>query len=210
MSSSTSTYLPFSYSYGGFGYTGTAFQPDTLSLFVKKGNKLLIHHTEPVVNLVAKWIPLLGSMAGVWRVIQAVGVIFLYPSRREPSSSLLWNAFKNFARGIVEAIPGSGICLIIFDAARNRFVISSKIAKQVANEDNIGGFALDGKVLHTIDLASFERRKNIQSISEEHSFIVFTRFVLEYLQSCAQTCNAEIPLSGPLQTFKEESLKGAQ
>ncbi len=207
---SFSTHLPFHYSYGGFGYTGTGFQPDTLSLFVKKGNKLLIHHTEPVINLVAKWIPLLGSMAGVWRVIQAVALIFLHPFRPDQSSSDgFWNELKNLGRGIVEACPGSGICLIIFDALRNNYMISFKIAQEVANKDNIVGFALDGIVFPTIDLAVFERRKNFQSTSDIHSFTAFTRFALDYLRGCGQKCNAEVPLAGPLKIFREESLNGA-
>jgi hypothetical protein len=149
-------------------------------------------------------------MAGVWRIIQAVGVIFQYLFRQEPSSSILWNAFKNLGRGTVEACPGSGICLIIFDAVRNHYVISPKIAQEVTNQDNIVGFALDGVVLPTIDLASFERRKNFQSISDIHSFYFFTRFALDYLRNCSANTKRELmPIIGPFKIFRKESLKGA-
>jgi hypothetical protein len=143
-------------------YTGTAIQPDVLTIFVKKekDEPPCMQYTQPTANVMGKCVPIVGSVIGIARIVNAVKAIFrsIYHWKEVPKGALL-NAFRNLVRGMIELIPGSGLYLIMFDTLRNHFVFSSNIEKQVANQQNIAGIAMDGRVMCTIDLAAVQNLK---------------------------------------------------
>src|SRR3954471_19703342 len=113
------------YRYRDVMYTGTAMQPDVLTFFVKKekDERPRMHHAESTANLMGKWVPIVGSIIGIARVVNAVKEIFrcAFTKDEVPKGTLL-NAFSNLVRGVVEIIPGAGLSLVMFDTLRNHFV----------------------------------------------------------------------------------------
>ncbi len=147
------------YTYNQTFYTGTLIQPDTLSIFTKKekDQDFLICNEEPVANMLGKCVPFVGSCTGIARIVKSVKAIFQNLSKSDASEpNPLWNAFKNLFRGIAEAFPFSGIFLILFDAVRNSVIIHSKITKEIKEQKNIAGIAIDGKVIMTVDVTQLD------------------------------------------------------
>ncbi len=173
------------YQYRDIMYTGTAIQPDVLTFFVKKGKeeRLRIEYVQSTANVMGKFIPIVGSVIGIARIVNAVKAIFrsIFYWKQVPKGALL-NAFRNLVRGIIEFIPGSGLSLIMYDALRNHFVFSSNIAKQVANQQNIAGIAMDGRVMCTIDLAAVQNlKKQMRKPVAEAEDVDFLRQATLYL-----------------------------
>lgn len=157
-----STRLDF-YDYNQTFYTGIDTQPDVFHMFVKpeKGNKkFIMHNAMPLANWLG-FFPVVSFFSGAARVSNAVKVIFKELSHlkllsEEAHKKELWNAFKNLFRGIVEMIPLTGIALIIFESARNAFYCG-KIIKELSEQENISGVAIDGKIIITIDLGKVDK-----------------------------------------------------
>jgi len=171
------------YQYRDVMYTGTAMQPDVLTMFIKKEHdeRPRMQYMEPTANVMGKWVPVVGSVIGVARVVNAVKAIFqcAFSKDQLPKGALL-NGFKNLVRGIVEMIPGAGLSLVMFDTLRNHFFFSSNIEKQVAKQQNIAGIAMDGRVICTIDLALLQRVKQSHPKWEELDF--FRAATLNFLK----------------------------
>lgn len=150
------------YQYHNIFYTGTAVQPDALQIFIKpdKGVKgSLAVNALPIANWIGFCCPGISLVSGAIRVCNAVQKIFKeIPRLREGDEhrAELWNAFKNLFRGFVEMVPFTGITLVLFDAIRNS-VRLKKILKELKEEENIAGVAMDGKILFTIDLEKVDR-----------------------------------------------------
>lgn len=174
------------YSYHTTYYTGTLFQPDALSLFIKakKDEKdFLICHAEPMANIYGKWVPIAGSYVGVARVVEAVKSIFKNLSNKTVSEpNALWIAFKNLFRGIVEFIPFSGVFLIFYDSLRNSITIHAKIAKEIQQQKNIAGIAMDGKVIFSIDLEQLDNILSKNPTSDKERLAILTELCLQFLK----------------------------
>ncbi|MGK5595485.1 MAG: hypothetical protein ACSNEK_09035 [Parachlamydiaceae bacterium] len=176
-----SSYLNM-YKYNNQFYTGTQIQPDTLSLFIKTSGKssLYVADATAPANRIGV-LPVVGSFAGIIRINNAVKEIFK-PSRDSSGSCARWNAIKNLFRGLTEAIPGSGIFLILFDAMRNAIYIHSRISKQIKEQENVAGVAVDGKVIATIDLNRFKNSFSNSPLSDQKSLAYFSYICLAFLE----------------------------
>jgi hypothetical protein len=170
-------------------FTGTPVQPDTLSLFIKKGENddFLVCNAEPTANIIGKCVPIIGSFTGVLRIVHSVKVIFQCMSNKNSEPGVFWNAFKNLFRGIAEVCPFSGIFLILFDAVRNSISIHSNISDEIKTFENIAGIAVDGKVIFTIDLSELENAIKIKHTSDKHYLSAFKELSLEFLKRQEQS-----------------------
>lgn len=145
-------------------YTGTDVQPDKISLFVKqkKEDHLAIINKQPLANWLGYSV-IVSSFSETARIVKAVKQIFSELSQmkfrnNDPHLHECWNAFKNLFRGMIGIIPIAGnLTLILFDACKNAYLIS-KIEKGLADQENIAGIAMDGKIVFT---TSFENIKKI-------------------------------------------------
>lgn len=138
-------------------YSGTEEQPDLLTYFIKpKGGKNVLHfHALPAVTWVG-YFPLISIGTGAARAVNAVQEIFKCLANQQADQeraahSELWNAIKNLFKAIAEICPLTGLCLIIYDAIRNEIHFAA-IKRQLEQQDNIAGVAIDGKVIATIDI----------------------------------------------------------
>lgn len=175
------------YRYHDHFCTGTEVQPDTLSIFVKtKEGNFLVNHTEPGVKAVGKLIPLVGSYAGVLRVIAIAKAIFkkLFNSN-DANPNTLRNLFINLIRAIADACPFSGIFLIIYDSVQKSLLINPNISKQIHEQNNIAGIAIDGKVCITFSLeflCELAKMKDLPT-SDKDLLTFFNELVLRILSN---------------------------
>ncbi len=173
-----------SYRYHDIFYTGTETQPDSLNFFVKmkKGeNSFLAQHAMPLANWMG-YMPIIGSFTGVARIINSVKTIFENFSQNKTSEKQ--TIYKNFFRGFVEVLPFTGVSLMLFDAIRIRRV-EAKIKKEVQEQENIVGLAMDGNLMFTvgtIGLSQLEKLRTKPSWSNEDRLRTFTFLCLKFLE----------------------------
>ena len=132
------------------------------------------------------YVPVASVFSGTIRVIEAAKIVFKELSQSKTAEekarkSELWNAFKNIFRGIIEIIPLTGIALILFDATRGAIYIN-RINKELKERENIVGIAIDGKIILTIDFATFDRNLTNPSSDSKHRLDVFQDLCLQCLK----------------------------
>lgn len=176
------------YSYSSSSYTGTKQNPDNLFFFVKDDaatKKLECHCFENDANFFGK-IPIIGYFFGAKRVADASSNIFKHLRDKQPvEKNVYWMDFKNFSRGLLEMLPGTGLFHAIYDAIRS-IAYTSRIIKQVANQNNIAGFSLNGKVVCTIDLKTLDNLisqvANKQNTSSEYKLAILEEYCKKAMQ----------------------------
>lgn len=176
------------YSYHHLFYTGTTVQPDVLHVFIKPEKDSENFSGYNHVPL-ATWIglaPVASCVSGAIRIKKSIKVIFKELShlellKEEAHKATLWNAFKNLGRGIVEVIPLTGIFLIVFESARVVFYCA-KIKKEIEEEENIAGIAIDGKVVFTTPIENTDPLIKDGVKSPEKRLFAFNYLSLEWLK----------------------------
>ncbi len=175
------------YAYNRKFYTGTDEQPDQLQIFIKPGKDKASLDAYTALPA-ATWLgssPLVSICSGIARIDEAVRVIFnLLKNSIKYNYSIpkseLWNAFKNLVKGIAEAIPLTGIILIVFEAARIA-VNYNRIHEQVKEQEGIVGVAVDGKVVVTIDFAKLDKLYQTSTATNIQRLANFRHLCLELL-----------------------------
>lgn len=176
------------YGYRSSSYTGTKKNPDNLIFFVKDDNaaqKLKCHLFENDANFFGK-VPIIGYLFGAKRVADASSNIFKHLKDKQPvEKKVYWMDLKNFGRGLLEILPGTGLLHLFYDSIRSAAHCSS-VRKQVANQNNIAGISLDGKVICTIDLKTLDnlinQRWNVQNTSSEDKLGILKDYCNSYMQ----------------------------
>lgn len=138
-------------------YTGSLQQPDSLSLFLKEKDDK--EFTFCYLNACANWfgyMPIVSFFTGISRIVRAITTVFreisqLHFQCNDPHLLETWNALKNICRGCIEAIPLTGLFLMIFDSIRRAYE-EYQISKHLSKEEEVFGVAIDGKVIYTIKL----------------------------------------------------------
>jgi hypothetical protein len=164
-------------------FTSPNLQPDTASLYVKRNTRIEICQREPLVNFVGKYIPIVGSLAGIGRIISSVRCIFIKMSGGSSYYYSYWFSIKNIFRGIVETCPCSGIFLMIYDGARNYNIrtIISNILKNNA-QDDIAGIVFDLSDCYEYDLTKIEKA-SIPFTSANHALDYVKWRILSHLET---------------------------
>jgi hypothetical protein len=71
---------------------------------------------------------------------------------------------------------------MLFDNVRNSIFIHSNIVKEVQEQENIAGIAIDGKVIVTIDLKQLQNLTSTAPKSDKHRLAIFKELCLQFLK----------------------------
>jgi hypothetical protein len=144
-------------------YTGTANQPDVVSIFLKSR-----HHPdvkivdEQIVNSLGH--SPINFMTSIPRIQKAMKIMFQEVKQRTcfNENSEFWNAFKNGARGLIQLVPllGNG-ALYIYDHLRTTFYTHPKLEKKLSDQQEVLGIAFDGKPVFSISTQAVNSTYNI-------------------------------------------------
>jgi hypothetical protein len=171
-------------------YPQTLLQHDTLTFFIKNGkgkDSFMVSHLESTATQLGKYAPVVGSFAGLLRIVEAVKVIFNELSKKEGADKpVLWEAFRNLFRGLAEFCPLSGLFLIIYDAAKNSLVIKAQLAKELQNQDHVVGVAIQGIVFTSIDIDDFKKSGNFTVTSNSEILAFYSNMALDVFKNNAE------------------------
>ena len=137
----------------GKTYTGTANQPDVVSIFFKSR-----HFPGQVKITDDEGVNSLGHypknfITAIPRIQKAAKVMFqeIKNGTCFKENSEFGNACKNGARGILQLVPFLGnLALFVFDQLRATLYIHPKIENELANQQEVVGIAFDGKPVFTV------------------------------------------------------------
>ena len=171
-------------------YTGTEYQPDVLSVFVKSGKTVEVCHMQ-ASTIWMSFVPILSSFTSIGTIVSAVKRFFeelaqMQFKANDPHLLECWNAIKNLMRALIAFVPVAGnITLILFEAVRTGIIVHSQIENALEQEDDVAGVALDGKILYTIP---FEELDSLFSTPKtpEIKLMGFRELCFEYLKEKGQ------------------------
>lgn len=129
----------------------------TVSSFTKQNDSFIsIEHYQPVKNLKG-YLPIIGIYSAVQRIFQAVKEIFCLIRNSSCNYEAYAAALKNLCRGFVELVPViGGLTLLIYDFARTHISYASSINRQIKDEDDIMGIAIDSEIVAKLSLNAVE------------------------------------------------------
>ncbi len=142
-------------------YTGTADQPDTVTLFSLQGKGPVHFKDEQTVNSIGH--SPFYFMAAVLRIqVSAQKIISEIRQGAFRENSELGNAFKNFFRGVVQLVPIAGnAALYAYDYLKIHLYTHSLIPDQLSCGGYQMGIAFDGKVVAKFSYDQFKRAMKI-------------------------------------------------
>jgi hypothetical protein len=147
-------------------YTGTANQPDVVSIYLKSrhypGHIKIVD--EQIVNSLSH--SPANFITAFPRIQKAIRIMFREIEQRTcfNENSEFWNAFKNGMRGIVQLVPLIGnVTLYIYDQLRTALYVHPKLKKELSDQQEVLGIAFDGKPVFSIPMSTVNPLYNMES-----------------------------------------------
>jgi hypothetical protein len=173
-------------------YTGTADQPDVISIFLKSNNEVKIVD-EQITNSMG-YSPL-NFITAIPRMKKAVKIIFQEIAQRScfKENSEFWNAFKNLTRSIVQLVPLLGnATLYIHDKLRTNLHIHPKIAAELSNQQDVFGVAFDGKPVFSMPLRDVKFRMRLEESRSDDDTLIFANYLWHGLKKDVIDRNSQV------------------
>lgn len=176
-------------------YTGTADQPDVVSIFLKsKNSNNEVKIVDEQITNSLDYFPL-NFFSAIPRMKKAVKTIFQEIAQRScfKENSEFWNAFKNLTRSIVQLVPLLGnATLYIHDKLRTNLHIHPKIAAELSNQQDVFGVAFDGKPVFSMPLKDVRSRMKLTENRSDHDTLIFANYLWHCLKKDVIDWNLQV------------------